>query len=156
MSASDGIFDVKLGELERQYGETLRLLREYQHAGREQVRAQLRTLWREYRETELGLMQSINGSRSPAVAELAAAQAEYEARICRIMQEKLPGYLGGEKAGTAEAQAEAASLYGEYAIDFAVQALRHALLAALSAIDLQLSCGETEENGAQEGKTIHE
>ena len=142
MCTSDGIFDVKLGELERQYGETLRLLREYQHAGREQVREQLRRLWREYRETELEMMQSINGSRSPAVVELAAAQTEYEARICRIMQEKLPGYLGGESAGAPEAQAEAASLYGEYAIDFAAQALRHALLAALSAIDLQMGCAE--------------
>ena len=33
-------------------------------------------------------------------------------------------------------------LYGEYAIDFAAQAMRHALLAALSAIDLQMSCEE--------------
>ena len=43
-----------------------------------------------------------------------------------------------------EDQAEAASLYGEYAIDFAAQAMRHALLAALSAIDLQMNCEERE------------
>lgn len=43
-------------------------------------------------------------------------------------------------------RAEAASLYGEYAIDFAAQAVRHALLAALSAIDLQMSCDETNQS----------
>ena len=35
--------------------------------------------------------------------------------------------------------AEAVSLYAEYAIDFASQAIRHALMVSLKAIDLQNS-----------------
>lgn len=34
------------------------------------------------------------------------------------------------------------ALYAEYAMDFAAQAMRHTLLAALTAIDLQMTCEE--------------
>ena len=36
-------------------------------------------------------------------------------------------------------------LYAEYSIDFAVQAMNHALLAALTAIDAQMKCEEQQE-----------
>ena len=58
------------------------------------------------------------------------------------VRRELPAYLHGENTCRDADRAEAASLYGEYAIDFAAQAVRHALLAALSAIDLQMSCDE--------------
>ena len=83
-------------------------------------------------------------SHSPAVAALSAAQLEYDLKIQEILQNELPGYVHGEDSDVTEDQAEAASLYGEYAIDFAAQAMRHALLAALSAIDLQMNCEERE------------
>ena len=40
---------------------------------------------------------------------------------------------------------EAAALYAEYAVDFAVQAMQYALIAALSAIDLQENTEEETE-----------
>lgn len=64
----------------------------------------------------------------------------------RILRDELPAYLHGENTCRDADRAEAASLYGEYAIDFAAQAVRHALLAALSAIDLQMSCDETNQS----------
>lgn len=48
---------------------------------------------------------------------------------------------------------EAAALYTEYAIDFAVQSMRYALVAALKAIDLQMSA---EENNEQKEEFNHE
>ena len=66
-----------------------------------------------------------------------------------ILHDELPGYLHEEGNDRIADQAEAASLYGEYAIDFAAQAMRHALLAALSAIDLQMSCEEAAQKPAE-------
>ena len=46
------------------------------------------------------------------------------------------------KSGPQEERAEAAALFAEYAIDFAAQAVRSALLAALAAMDQQMNCEE--------------
>ncbi|MCI7135505.1 MAG: hypothetical protein MSA04_10865, partial [Clostridiales bacterium] len=96
----------------------------------------------ECRGTESLLEQSIADCRSPAVSALAAAQLDYDQKVRHILHDELPGYLHEEGNDRIADQVEAASLYGEYAIDFAAQAMRHALLAALSAIDLQMSCEE--------------
>lgn len=67
-------------------------------------------------------------------------------RCSASWRDELPAYLHGREHLSRRRPAEAASLYGEYAIDFAAQAVRHALLAALSAIDLQMSCDETNQS----------
>ena len=64
-------------------------------------------------------------------------------------REKLPRLMRGEE-DPQEEQAEAAALYAEYAIDFASQAMRGALLAALIAIDRQMSCEEQKYEGKEE------
>ena len=92
------------------------------------------------------MSDSVRESRSPAVAALSQAQLTYELEVQRILRDELPAYLHGENTCRDADRAEAASLYGEYAIDFAAQAVRHALLAALSAIDLQMSCDETNQS----------
>ena len=140
MSTKNGIFAGKLCELERQYEQTIRCLRCCQRSDHWEIQRALRCLWQEYRENDLLLQRSIAKSHSPAVAALSAAQLEYDLKIQGILQNELPG----EDSDMTEDQAEAASLYGEYAIDFAAQAMRHALLAALSAIDLQMNCEERE------------
>ena len=58
------------------------------------------------------------------------------------MQHDLPEYLHSEDSSLSEDQAEAASLYAEYAVDFAIQSARYALIAAMTAIDLQMTCEE--------------
>lgn len=78
-----------------------------------------------------------------------AAQLDYDQKVRHILHDELPGYLHEEGNDRIADQAEAASLYGEYAIDFAAQAMRHALLAALSAIDLQMSCEEAAQKPAE-------
>ena len=142
MHTGNGSFDNKLWDLEEQYGQTISRLRLYQRKSHGEVRQELQAVWQEYRENELLMQKNVAGSRSPAVAALAEAQLEYDLRIQHILRSELPGYLHGENTGRTEDQAEAASLYGEYAIDFAAQAMRHALLAVLSAVDLEMSCEE--------------
>ena len=139
MQPTPGVFTGKLCELERQYGDAVDRLRLYQQADHEQVRRELQALWQDWRE-------SVRESRSPAVAALSQAQLTYELEVQRILRDELPAYLHGENTCRDADRAEAASLYGEYAIDFAAQAVRHALLAALSAIDLQMSCDETNQS----------
>ena len=148
MCTNDGIFAGKLYEMEQQYSQMLSRLRMYQSKSRDEIRRTIRQLEAECRGTE-SLEQSIADCRSPAVSALAAAQLDYDQKVRHILLDELPGYLHEEGNDRIADQAEAASLYGEYAIDFAAQAMRHAMLAALSAIDLQMSCEEAAQKPAE-------
>lgn len=144
MELRDGIFAVKLCELEHQYGLLRSRLELCQGADHERVRRLLGEVLEEVRENGLLLERSAEGSRSPAAAELAAAQRDYVRRVESILREKLPRLLrDGERPK--EEQAEAAALFAEYAIDFAGQAVRGALAAALTAMDQEMDCEEERE-----------
>lgn len=149
MELRDGIFAVKLCELERQYGLLQTRLELCQGAGHEKIRDILQDELNDYRENALLMERRAEGSRSPAVAELSFAQRDYDRRVEEILREKLPRLMRGEE-DPQEEQAEAAALYAEYAIDFASQAMRGALLAALIAIDRQMSCEEQKYEGKEE------
>ncbi len=136
------IFAIKLSELERQYERTLSCLHLYQSEDHAKIKKELEMVFGEYRDAELQLQKSVNTSRSPAIAALSGAQLDYDRRIRRILQDELPGYLHGGSSCFFADQVEAISLYGEYAIDFAAQAMRYALLAVLSAIDAQMDLDE--------------
>ena len=146
---NNGIFAGKLHEIEGQYGRILSRLRVAQYESRDEIRRTIRQLEAECRGTESLLEQSIADCRSPAVSALSAAQLDYDQKVRHILHDELPEYLHEEGNDRIADQAEAASLYGEYAIDFAAQAMRHAMLAALSAIDLQMSCEEAAQKPAE-------
>ena len=141
MELRDGIFAVKLCELEHQYGLLRSRLELCQGADHERVRHLLGDVLEEVRENGLLLERSAEGSRSPAAAELAAAQRDYVRRMEAILRKKLSRLLPDGESPREE-QAEAAALFAEYAIDFAGQAVRGALAAALTAMDQQMSCEE--------------
>jgi hypothetical protein len=124
------IFSGKLRELARQQQQMAVRFRRYEQADLRQIRLELSQLEREEADVERRLRQSADTGRSPAVAALSRAQLDYLRRVRAILREKLPGYLHSEGTGALEDQAEAACLYGEYAIDAAAQAMRPALLAA--------------------------
>ena len=145
MKLSEGIFAVKLYELEQQYGRMQSRLRLCQKEDHSKIRQELQKATDEYKENELLLESNVEGSRSPAVAALAGAQLKYYKTVREILEQELPDYLRSEKNTTAEDKAEAAALYGEYAIDFAIQSTRYALIAALKAVDLQMSVDEQKE-----------
>lgn len=146
MKLSEGMFAVKLYELEREYGRMQSRLRLCQQDGHQKIRQELQRVTEEYQEDELLLLNNVENSRSPAVAALADAQLDYSSRAEKILEQELPEYLQDEDGSApeegAEHQAEAAALYAEYAIDFAVQSMRYALMTALKAMDMQMDSEE--------------
>lgn len=145
MTLNQDIFAVKLYEMEKQYGRLQSRLRICGRENREKLQAELEHAKEEYEENSLLLKQSIQGSRSPAVAELAQVQWEYMHKVEVLLKEKLGQFFHCEASSQAEDQAEAASLYAEYAMDFATQAMQYALIVALTAMDLQRTAEEKKE-----------
>ena len=138
----EDLFSGKLRELERRHRETAAQVRLFENADHGQVRRELERLRREELEEELRQRRRAETGRSPAVAAMCQAQLEYLCHVRSILQTQLPACLHSEGTEPLADQAEAACLYGEYAMDAAEQAMRHALLAALQAMDLQMRCQE--------------
>ena len=140
--SQERIFAIKLSELEHQYEQTLGCLKSYQTEDRQKIQHDLEQVFEKYRDAERRLLRGVNTSRSPAVAALSGAQLSYDRRVREILQGKLPGFLHKGDGSFSADQVEAISLYGEYAIDFAAQAIRYAHLVILFAIDAQISLDE--------------
>lgn len=145
MTLNQDIFAVKLYEMEKQYGRLQSRLRICGRENREKLQAELEHAKEEYEENSLLLKQSIQGSRSPAVAELSQVQWEYMHKVEELLKEKAEQFFRCEATSQEEDQAEAASLYAEYAMDFATQAMQYALIVALTAMDLQRNAEEKKE-----------
>ena len=139
MEERHGAFAVKLQELERQYEWMLCRLRSCQGADRETVQRELEELLADCRKREQLLLTAADTGRSTAVADFSEAQLDYCRRVRHII-ERESSSRGG--ADASPQQAEAAALYGEYAVDFALLAIRQALMAVLSAMDLQMEGNE--------------
>lgn len=140
-----GILTIKLYELEKSYGLMQSRLRMCQKAEPDKLRRELQELKDEYEEKNYLLEQNAKNSRSPAVAVLSERQVEFFKNTENIMS-NLPEYLHSEVYEDNEVNAEAYALYAEYAIDFAVQSMRYALIAAMKAIDAQNElCKERED-----------
>ena len=137
MKTQNGIFASKLCELEEESGRLQSRIYLFQSKDEAQVQKELDQLRDEGREHQLLLDERIRASRSPAVAALAQAQLEFGRRVEQVLHEELPDEMRGRNQTSAEDQSEAMSLFAEYAIDFATQSMRYALIAALSAIALQ-------------------
>lgn len=152
MKLNEGMFAIKLYELEQRYGRMQSRLRLCQQEDHLKIRQELQKAMDEYEENELLLRKNVEGSRSPAVAALAGVQLEYYKTVRKILEQELPEYLHSETSNTPENKVEAAALYAEYAIDFAVQSTRYALIAVLKALDLQMDAEEQEEEKHDEAK----
>ncbi len=94
---------------------------------------------REIEVNNLLLRDTVAHSSSPALSMLASIHLNYCEQM-DALRKTLDKYMGE----THHEQAEALALYAEHAMDFATQAIRFALLAALEAIHIQPE--ETEEN----------
>lgn len=137
MGLKEGIFAVKLCELEQEYGRLQRRIHLFEGKDAAQAQQEILRLQDECREHKLLLDERIRSSRSSAVSSLSKAQLEYGQRVEQILNEELPNEMRGRNQSCAEDQAEVMTLYAEYAIDFATQSMRQALAAALSAVVLQ-------------------
>lgn len=141
MSIQQGIFSAKLLELEKQYKKFQARLATCQQMDHDTVREEIRDMEREWQESEYMLRQSIIGCRSRAVGELADIQLDYLKRADDILENEMTDYMS-EIEDRTERKAEAMTLYAEFSVDFAVQAMNHALRSALKAIDAQMDCDE--------------
>ena len=137
MKANQDIFTAKLHELEQQY-ECLRKRLEICNAqSHRQIQRELESARQEYNSLELRLKQIVKNSRSPAVSSLAKVQLEYSQKTERLLKDQITADLHSDANTPGEDREEASALYAEYAIDFASMAVKYALLASLSALDMQ-------------------
>ena len=155
MGLKEGIFAVKLCELEQEYGRLQSRIHLFEGKDAAQAQQEILRLQDECREHKLLLDERIRSSRSSAVSSLSKAQLEYGQRVEQILNEELPNEMRGRNQSCAEDQAEVMTLYAEYAIDFATQSLRQALAAALSAVVLQQRA-EQEAKKYEEKENRHE
>lgn len=155
MGLKEGIFAVKLCELEQEYGRLQRRIHLFEGKDAAQAQQEILRLQDECREHKLLLDERIRSSRSSAVSSLSKAQLEYGQRVEQILNEELPNEMRGRNQSCAEDQAEVMTLYAEYAIDFATQSMRQALAAALSAVVLQQRA-EQEAKKYEEKENRHE
>lgn len=127
MELRHGIFAVKLCELEQEYGRLLSRLQLLQGKDAARIRWEREQMQEEYREHGLLLEETARSCRSHTMAHLTELQQNYERQMTEILE-------SDHRTG----QAETLTLASEYAIDFATQAMRYALLTALRAQELQM------------------
>lgn len=133
------MFDKKLGELSRQYELMQSRLNLCRGGEREQLKIELNKASAEYENSFDKLMETAANSRSPAVSALAAAQADYFKKAEEALKKKLPEYMRSEAGVKGENVAEAEALYAEYAVDFAVQAMKYAAITVMAAVEAQFN-----------------
>lgn len=142
---STGVLKIKLYELEQNYEKMEGRLHLCQNSDKSKLTRELQQLKDEYEEKNFLLKKSAEHSRSPAVTALSAEQMKFFKNAENIIKTKLPLYMQSEEAYTDETKAEASALYAEYAVDFAVQAMRYALISSMEAIIAQLESENKKE-----------
>lgn len=127
---------VKLCQLEQQQGKLQAGIRITQKENLEKIKRKIDEIEEECKEEDILLEQSSGNVRSKAVSALIDAQLEYDKKIKEITEQILPESIH-KKGEYREEKAEAALLYAEFSIDFAMRASKNALYAALNAIALE-------------------
>ena len=148
MELQQGLFAVKLRELEREYGRLQSRIHLFQRKDAAQVQQELDRLQDEYREQELLLEEYVRASHTPVMAALAQAQLDYNLCVEEILRGTFAEHTPFPNESIAADRAETAALFAECAIDFATQSMRQALAAAFAAILLQQQA-ERKTGGAQ-------
>lgn len=134
MKTTQGLFDAKLEELAQEYALLAERITALQDADPDEVRRVHTHLEAEWADTVVDLKNRARAMRFFTGQQLSQVQLEYCRRAADILHESVRRSWA-EVAGDSEADDTA--LYAEYAIDFATMAMRHALLAVASAIDVQ-------------------
>ena len=144
MELQHGIFTVKLCELEQEYSLLLSRLRLLQEKELDKIRQERKQMQEEYRAHGRMLEETARCCRSRTMARLAEILRSYERQTAVLWE---AGGCGGQ------AEAEAVTLSAEYALDFATQAMRYALITALQALELQIQADKATAETPQGGQT---
>lgn len=137
MNIGEGIFAYKLYELEEQYGKLQCRIRACEQGDKKKIRSELQKVRDEYEENNQLLQEKVRACRSPAVSKLSQAQIEYRERTEELMEEQLANDVHSDGSSPEEDKAEAELLFAEYAMDFATLSMQQALIAAMSALEIQ-------------------
>lgn len=137
MNIGEGIFAYKLYELEEQYGKLQCRIRACEQGDKKKIRSELQKVRDEYEENNQLLQEKVRACRSPAVSKLSQAQIEYRERTEELMEEQLANDVHSGGSSPEEDKAEAELLFAEYAMDFATLSMQQALIAAMSALEIQ-------------------
>ena len=143
MTAGNAFLQSKLYDMQREFQALQRCMSLYSTADHERIRSAIQKLTAEWSNNEAEMSKMAETGRSPAVNALSGEQLRHSRSLNAILKNKLPTFLHCSGSTEAEDKAEAANLYAEYAIDNAIQNMRHAMLATLKAIDSRLNCEET-------------
>ena len=138
MELQQGVLAVKLCELAKEYGLLQSRIQLCQEKNPTQLQQILEQINDECEAHRIILEQNARSGRLPAAAALAQAQLTYEQRAEELLNQDLLQDMYGRNATAIEDRAEASTLYAEYAIDFATQAMLYALTAAIQALELQM------------------
>lgn len=134
------LLNIKLMELQQQFCQlTNQLALDQQTDKHEQLCHDFRLLADEYLRKEKSLNEKAQTSHSAAACALSAIQESYCQQCDKLLKQAASACLSDEK------NAEMMALYAEFALDYAVLAMDHARLAALKAIDMQMTIEEKEE-----------
>lgn len=134
MTENNGLFDAKLQELSAAYADLQKHIAALESADPEKVHKAHRDLENEWADTVVDLKARAQAMRYFTAQQLSSVQLEY----CRKAQDLLNESMKRSWANLAgDSESDNMALYAEYAIDFATLAMRHALLAAAAALDVQ-------------------
>ena len=143
MCSNPSLFAVKLQEMEREYESLHSCIGNCAQKDRRKIREALEQTRVAVEQERRLLQKRTEGSRSQAMAKLAQAQLAYNRQVEALLQDQLRAEVHAENGTPEQERAETMALYAEYAIDLATQSMRYALLAALSAMELQFEVEET-------------
>lgn len=147
MNIGEGIFAYKLYELKEQYGKLQHRIRVCEQGNRSKIQEELTRVCEEYEESSQLLRDKINACRSPAVSRLSKAQLDYRERTEELMKDQIANDVHSMGSSPEEDRAEAGFLFAEYAMDFATLAMQQALIAAMSALEIQDDQEERKQTG---------
>ena len=142
MTLNHNPFASKLNELDAEYTQMISKLKLCFKGTHEEITQAKNDLWEACQEQEAQLEETITCGRSNAVTELATLQLHYFKEIRKDLEERIPRHLDAESRTTDTSRAEAMALFAEFAIDNAIQGMRYALHASLSAVELQIKAEE--------------
>lgn len=144
MEQATGLFSAKLEDLAEQVELMQRHITELESADPDEVRCARAHLEAEWADVIVELKNRAKAMRYFTGQQLSQVQLEYCRKAADILHDSLKKNWSAVADGASES--DEAALYAEFAIDFAALAMRYALLATATAIDVQY----TEERNQNE------
>ena len=135
MEQNIGLFSAKLEDLAEKAALMQRHIAELESADPDEVRRARAHLEAEWADVIVELKNRAKAMRFLTGQQLSQVQLEYCRRAADILHDSLKTNWWAVAGGASKS--DEAALYAEYAIDFAALAMRYALLATATALDMQ-------------------